>query len=99
VQDFVALIKQACPEGQSLILDSEVLMLDGKGQILPFGTLGIHKKQGFKDAHPCLFIFDLLAYNGRSLLVRVEGIPFFGKKTNLGTGAHRANPFHGGASY
>ena len=46
--DQVAHIKdylpQACPHGDSMILDSEVLMVDLKtGNPLPFGTLGIHK--------------------------------------------------------
>jgi len=44
-------------------------MVDNKtGQPLPFGTLGIHKKQGYKDATPCLFVFDCLFYNGKSLM-------------------------------
>lgn len=51
-----------------MILDSEVLMVDADGKILPFGSLGIHKKEGFKNAQPCLFIFDILEFNGASLL-------------------------------
>ena len=36
-------LPQACPHGDSMILDCEVLMVDVKtGDPLPFGTLGIH---------------------------------------------------------
>ena len=52
-----------------MILDAEVLMVDtDTGKPLPFGTLGIHKKKAFKKARPCLFIFDILHFNGMSLL-------------------------------
>ena len=40
------------------------------GQPLPFGTLGIHKKSAFKDACCCLFIFDIIYFNGESLMDR-----------------------------
>jgi DNA ligase-3 len=36
--------------------------------MLPFGTLGKHKKKQFKEANVCLFVFDLLWHNGESLL-------------------------------
>ena len=37
-------LPQACPHGDSMILDSEVLLVDLKtGDPLPFGTLGVHK--------------------------------------------------------
>ena len=40
-------IKQACPHGQTMILDAEVLMVDTtNSKPLPFGTLGVHKRQG-----------------------------------------------------
>lgn len=40
-KDYIA---RAFPDGDDLILDSEVLMVDNEtGQPLPFGTLGIHK--------------------------------------------------------
>lgn len=38
------------------------------GNPLPFGTLGIHKGSDFKDADPCLFIFDCIFYNGDNLM-------------------------------
>lgn len=31
------------------------------GLALPFGTFNKHKKDNFKDAQPCLFVFDILA--------------------------------------
>ena len=66
VKHFDEHIPKAFPSGASLILDAEVLMLDLKtNQPLPFGTLGIHKGGGFKDAVPCLFVFDVLFYNGQ----------------------------------
>jgi len=41
---FKDYIVQAFPDGDDLILDSEVLMVDNEtGQPLPFGTLGVHK--------------------------------------------------------
>ena len=52
-----------------MILDAEVLMVDNKtGNPLPFGSLGIHKGTGFKDAVPCLFVFDIMYYNGENLM-------------------------------
>lgn len=62
-------IVKACPHGNSIILDSEVLMVDNKtGNPLPFGTLGVHKRSAFKDATCCLFIFDILYFNGENLM-------------------------------
>ena len=66
---FKNYIPKAFPDGDDLILDSEILMIDTKtGQPLPFGTLGIHKKAEFKDANACLFVFDCIYYNGVVLL-------------------------------
>lgn len=66
IKDF---LPKACPHGNSLILDSEVLLVDTKtGKPLPFGTLGIHKKSAFKDASVCLFIFDCLQFNDENLM-------------------------------
>ena len=59
VSHFKEYIPKAFPGASELILDAEVLMVDNKtGDPLPFGSLGIHKKDGYKDATPCLFIFD-----------------------------------------
>ncbi|XP_076290360.1 DNA ligase 3 [Lasioglossum baleicum] len=69
VSHFKDYIPKAFPDGDDLILDSEVLVIDTKtGQPLPFGTLGIHKKAEFKDANVCLFVFDCIYYNGEVLL-------------------------------
>jgi len=69
VKHFNEHIPKAFPDGSDLILDCEVLMVDNKnGKPLPFGTLGVHKGSGFKDATPCLFVFDCIFYNGKNLL-------------------------------
>ncbi|EUB57733.1 DNA ligase 3 [Echinococcus granulosus] len=63
-------IPKAFPTAADLILDSEILLLDTNTQKpLPFGTLGVHKRKGFEDATVCLFVFDCLYINGRSLLL------------------------------
>ncbi|XP_066922731.1 DNA ligase 3-like [Clytia hemisphaerica] len=68
VKDF---IPKACPQGDSLILDGEVLLMDSNtNQPLPFGTLGIHKKAKFKDATVCYVIFDILQFNDENLMKR-----------------------------
>lgn len=37
-------IPKAFPEGDDLILDAEILLIDTRnGQPLPFGSLGVHK--------------------------------------------------------
>lgn len=69
VELFQEFIPKAFNDGEDLILDCEVLMVDTKtGKPLPFGTLGVHKKNKFRDAVPCLFVFDCLYFNGESLL-------------------------------
>jgi len=69
VKHFAEYIPKAFPDGSDLILDAEVLMVDNKnGKPLPFGTLGVHKGSGFKDATPCLFVFDCMYYNGENLM-------------------------------
>ncbi|XP_014297381.1 DNA ligase 3 isoform X2 [Microplitis demolitor] len=69
VNHFKEYIPKAFPDGDDLILDCEILMIDTKtGQPLPFGTLGVHKKAEFKDANVCIFIFDCIYYNGDVLM-------------------------------
>ena len=69
VKHFADHIPEAFPGGSDMILDAEVLMVDNKtGKPLPFGSLGIHKGTGFKDAVPCLFVFDIMHYNGENLM-------------------------------
>ncbi|NWV73230.1 DNLI3 ligase, partial [Dasyornis broadbenti] len=71
VAHFKDFIPQAFPGGQSMILDSEVLLIDSKtGKPLPFGTLGVHKKAAFQDANVCLFVFDCIYFNDLSLMDR-----------------------------
>ncbi|XP_074662069.1 DNA ligase 3-like isoform X2 [Tubulanus polymorphus] len=69
VAHFKDWIPKAFPGASDLILDAEVLLIDtNTGKPLPFGTLGVHKKQAFKDANVCLFVFDCVHYNGENLL-------------------------------
>lgn len=59
---------QAFPSATDLILDSEIIVVDTvTGELLPFGTLGVHKKTQFESAEVCLFIFDCIYYNGEDL--------------------------------
>lgn len=68
VAHFENYIPKAFPHGKDLILDSEILMIDtNTGKPLPFGTLGVHKKNKFKDATVCLFVFDCIYFNGETL--------------------------------
>jgi DNA ligase-3 len=54
---------------QKVILDGEILLIDTKtGQPLPFGTLGKHKKDHYANANVSVFMFDILYYEGKSLL-------------------------------
>ncbi|XP_048589238.1 DNA ligase 3 isoform X2 [Nematostella vectensis] len=69
VSAFRDFLPKACPHGNNLILDCEVLLVDNKTSLpLPFGTLGIHKKSAFKDANVCLFIFDCLQFNEENVM-------------------------------
>ncbi|XP_067864142.1 DNA ligase 3 isoform X2 [Heptranchias perlo] len=71
VAHFKDFIPKAFVKGDSMILDSEVLLIDtNTGKPLPFGTLGVHKKAAFKDAKVCLFVFDCIYFNGVSLMNR-----------------------------
>lgn len=61
-------LPKAFPHAADLIVDSEILMVDTKsGDLLPFGTLGKHKKEECSTAETCLFIFDCLYFNGKDL--------------------------------
>ncbi|CAO2644532.1 DNA ligase 3 [Lemmus lemmus] len=71
VAHFKDYIPKAFPGGESMILDSEVLLIDNNtGKPLPFGTLGVHKKAAFQDANVCLFVFDCIYFNDVSLMDR-----------------------------
>ncbi|XP_076802197.1 DNA ligase 3-like [Clavelina lepadiformis] len=69
ITHFDKFIPQAFPQGDNMILDSEVLLINTKtGNPLPFGTLGVHKKSKFQDANVCLFVFDILHFNGENVM-------------------------------
>ncbi|KAH8414519.1 hypothetical protein KR215_007882 [Drosophila sulfurigaster] len=61
-------IPRAFPGADDMILDSEIILVDTEtGALLPFGTLGAHKKHTFANASVCLFVFDCLLYDGDDL--------------------------------
>ncbi|KAL7727429.1 hypothetical protein ACLKA6_017553 [Drosophila palustris] len=65
LKDF---IPRAFPGADDMILDSEIILVDTEtGALLPFGTLGAHKKHTFANASVCLFVFDCLLYDGDDL--------------------------------
>ncbi|KAL7675306.1 hypothetical protein ACOME3_001569 [Neoechinorhynchus agilis] len=74
VSAFRELLTTAFPPSVAeVILDCEVLLYDTKTKKpLPFGTLGRRKAQEAKTAsktvNPCLFVFDCLFYNGKTLI-------------------------------
>lgn len=69
IKSFKEYVPEAFPNVNELILDAEVIMVDTKtGDLLPFGTLGIHKKNSYAgEAQNCLFIFDCLYLDGENL--------------------------------
>lgn len=51
-----------------MILDSEIILVDTiSGELLPFGSLGAHKKKEYPNAEVCLFVFDCILYKGEDL--------------------------------
>lgn len=51
-----------------MILDSEIILVDTvTGELLPFGSLGAHKKKEYANAEVCLFVFDCILFNGEDL--------------------------------
>ncbi|ADD73729.1 DNA ligase [Lymantria xylina nucleopolyhedrovirus] len=58
----------AFPRGRNFILDAEIVMVDGSGEALPFGTLGRLKQMEHADGQVCMYIFDCLSYNDVSYL-------------------------------
>jgi DNA ligase-3 len=62
-------LPKSFPQASSLILDGEILLYDTKTKKpLPFGTLGVHKKNAFKDASVCFYVFDCVFLNGKDLM-------------------------------
>ncbi|CAD6995093.1 unnamed protein product [Ceratitis capitata] len=73
IKRFHELIPKAFPGGGDMILDSEIILVDTiTGNLLPFGTLGAHKKKEFAHAEVCIFTFDCLLFKGEDL----TNIPF-----------------------
>jgi len=69
VSEIKDYLPKACPSGDNLILDGEILLVDNTtGKPLPFGTLGIHKKSKFHDATVCYVIFDILQFNEENVM-------------------------------
>ncbi|XP_030371704.1 DNA ligase 3 [Scaptodrosophila lebanonensis] len=61
-------IPKAFPSAGDMILDSEIILVDTEtGDLLPFGTLGAHKKETYDNAAVCLFVFDCILYDGDDL--------------------------------
>ncbi|XP_068157392.1 DNA ligase 3 [Drosophila tropicalis] len=62
-------IPRAFPGAGDMILDSEIILVDTEtGTLLPFGTLGAHKKHEYANASVCLFVFDCILYDGEDLM-------------------------------
>ncbi len=75
VQEWkIADVKQYLPKAtkaKDVILDCEVLLVSAQtGLALPFGTFNKHKQANFKEAQPCLFVFDVLSLEGVTLIDR-----------------------------
>ncbi len=69
VDSVSSFIVEAFPSVDTMILDSEMVLMDGvDDKPLPFGTLGVHKRKEYQKSSVCLFIFDCLYFNGVSLL-------------------------------
>ncbi|XP_013101415.2 DNA ligase 3 [Stomoxys calcitrans] len=68
IRRFKEFIPKAFPGSGDMILDSEIIMVDTvTGELLPFGSLGAHKKKEFPNAEVCLFVFDCILYKGEDL--------------------------------
>ena len=53
----------------SVILDGEILLMDTvTKKPLPFAAMGKNKRVNYPNAVTCVFLFDILLYNGKSLL-------------------------------
>ena len=67
VAGVAAALGRAFPRAAELIVDGEVVMVSAGGEILPFGAQGKHKQKEHAGASCCLFVFDLLWWNGADL--------------------------------
>lgn len=77
IKDFIKKTDNAdsTDEAQSLILDCEAVAWDREQKkILPFQVLSTRKRKDVAEkdikVHICLFAFDLLYYNGKSLITK-----------------------------
>lgn len=82
LQPFIA---DAFPGVNDIILDSEVLVVDTRtGKPLPFGTLGVHKKNSAGEhASTCIFVFDILHLNGVDLMRKYDHYLDCASKSNV----------------
>ncbi|XP_023309068.2 DNA ligase 3 [Lucilia cuprina] len=68
VKRFKEFIPKAFPGAGDMILDSEIILVDTiTGELLPFGSLGAHKKKEYQNAEVCLFVFDCILFKGEDL--------------------------------
>ncbi|XP_061386573.1 DNA ligase 3-like [Musca vetustissima] len=68
VKRFKEMIPKAFPGAGDMILDSEIILVDTlSGELLPFGSLGAHKKKEYQHAEVCLFVFDCILFKGEDL--------------------------------
>jgi DNA ligase-3 len=68
VEHLKEYIPKAFATASQLILDGEILLYCNETKKpLPFGTLGVHKKNKFTTATVCYVVFDCLHINGKDL--------------------------------
>lgn len=71
IEQLKVFITQVFPANVNIIVDGELLMIDKvTGELLPFGSLGVHKRNEYKNAQECIMLFDCMHYNGENLLER-----------------------------
>ncbi|QRY18890.1 ORF-20 [Teiidae poxvirus 1] len=69
VAELEDLISSAFPSADDIILDGEIILVDQKtNNPLPFGSLGVNKKQTYTDVCICVFVFDCLYFNDDLLI-------------------------------
>mmetsp|Transcript_8130 Transcript_8130/g.13154 ORF Transcript_8130/g.13154 Transcript_8130/m.13154 type:complete len:760 (+) Transcript_8130:62-2341(+) len=68
VEDVEKFIIKAV-SAQNCVLDGELILVNEvTGALLPFGTLGKHKKKTQQDGVHCVFIFDIMYCEGKSVM-------------------------------